>query len=111
MSKTDSKTYWTKYAGKWCIASDKRLTYGTDVDVAKRSGSVKTVVVRAHVGTVDGKYVYMVDSKTSHTYKAPKTSHDYTDCDCGATRHVKDHGTWIGYYCPACGSGGSSTKK
>ena len=34
-----------------------------------------------------------------------------TTCECGATRHVKDHGSWVGYYCPTCKQGGSVSKK
>lgn len=32
-------------------------------------------------------------------------------CECGAKRNVKDHGTWVGYYCPSCKNGGSVSKK
>ncbi len=34
-----------------------------------------------------------------------------TTCECGATRKVKDHGNWVGYYCPTCKQGGSVQKK
>lgn len=31
-------------------------------------------------------------------------------CECGGTRKIKDHGSWIGYYCPSCKQGGSVQK-
>lgn len=34
-----------------------------------------------------------------------------TRCSCGATYITKDHGSWIGYYCKKCQSGGSHPKK
>lgn len=32
-------------------------------------------------------------------------------CICGGTLRVKDHGTWVGYFCPKCKVGGSKKKK
>jgi len=31
-------------------------------------------------------------------------------CECGGTRKIKDHGNWVGYYCPSCKQGGSVQK-
>lgn len=31
-------------------------------------------------------------------------------CGCGGTLKLNDHGTWVGYYCPKCTSGGSYNK-
>lgn len=31
-------------------------------------------------------------------------------CGCGGTIIQKDHGKWIGWYCPKCQSGGSKNK-
>ena len=31
-------------------------------------------------------------------------------CECGGTRRIKDHGTWVGYHCPSCKDGGSQSK-
>ena len=32
-------------------------------------------------------------------------------CGCGGSIIEKDHGKWIGWYCPKCKSGGSKNKK
>jgi hypothetical protein len=32
-------------------------------------------------------------------------------CQCGGILRIKDHGTWIGYFCPKCKCGGSRDKK
>ncbi len=32
-------------------------------------------------------------------------------CSCGGKLVLKDHGTWIGWYCPKCKMGGSFSKK
>jgi Zn finger protein HypA/HybF involved in hydrogenase expression len=36
---------------------------------------------------------------------------DYSKCGCGGSYIEKDHGKWVGYFCPKCGSGGSRNKK
>ena len=91
--------------------SDTKYTYGTEVFATKRNGSETPVIIRAQVGTENGKYIYMVDKGSKSTYKPAKAAVDYTTCKhCSAKCNVKDHGTWIGYYCPACGTGGSTSK-
>jgi len=32
------------------------------------------------------------------------------ECECGGTLRIKDHGSWVGYYCPKCKGGGSVQK-
>lgn len=35
---------------------------------------------------------------------------DHSKCSCGGKIIEKDHGSWIGWYCPKCKSGGSRNK-
>lgn len=42
------------------------------------------------------------------TYK--KSSCDRNKCGCGGFYIIKDHGSWEGYYCKKCGTGGSRQK-
>lgn len=32
-------------------------------------------------------------------------------CSCGGTVIERDHGTWIGWFCPKCKAGGSKQKQ
>lgn len=32
------------------------------------------------------------------------------ECECGGTLRIKDHGSWVGYFCPKCNAGGSVQK-
>ncbi|GJQ43971.1 MAG: hypothetical protein JETCAE03_34690 [Ignavibacteriaceae bacterium] len=43
-------------------------------------------------------------------YRFKKNYYVTETCECGAKRHVKDHGSWIGFYCPTCEQGGSRSK-
>ena len=36
---------------------------------------------------------------------------DKSTCCCGGTLKTNDHGSWVGYFCPKCGGGGSYNKK
>ena len=40
-----------------------------------------------------------------------KNNPDTGKCKCGGKVLEKDHGNWIGWYCPKCKSGGSKNKK
>lgn len=40
-----------------------------------------------------------------------KTKIDRDICCCGGQLRIKDHGSWEGFFCPKCESGGSRSKK
>jgi len=48
--------------------------------------------------------------KNNMAYRFKKNYYVTETCECGAKRHVKDHGSWIGFYCPTCEQGGSRSK-
>lgn len=39
-----------------------------------------------------------------------RTGVRYGKCGCGGMLKTRDHGTWVGYYCPKCQCGGSYNK-
>lgn len=45
--------------------------------------------------------------KTFYTRQSHKSGLRAGKCSCGGELITKDHKTWVGYYCPKCGAGGS----
>jgi hypothetical protein len=49
-------------------------------------------------------------SLAQRKYDWRKKNKDNGRCGCGGNIIEKDHGKWIGWYCPKCQSGGSKNK-
>lgn len=89
-------------------------------DHDKKSGIVKLTLAElnllAEAGKLAGSVTLPYQPKPKSLaqrkfeyYKKPKQTAD--QCGCGGTLITKDHGTWIGYFCPKCKSGGSRSSK
>lgn len=73
----------------------------------------KELVMLSEIAKIAGSMY----SKTKAPAK-PKPSSSYVRispmsdrCGCGGTLIIKDHGSWIGYFCPKCKGGGSRSSK
>lgn len=70
------------------------------VTIGNTAGSVYTPYKKKTPSLAQRKYMSWKTNQYKNTNK----------CGCGGNIIEKDHGTWIGWFCPKCKSGGSKSK-
>lgn len=86
----------------WRIAEQ-----GKEIELTADEMKLLTTYPKATVYKKREKPMGLAQRKTVWRKKNPDTG----SCGCGGRIIEKDHGKWIGWYCPKCKAGGSKNKR